>query len=196
MPTLSHDQKLEYVRLHLFNELRYLLAAAAEWFVQDQLKLEKPGYEVQVYAMDSAFLHARALFEFFVGKKSGNYYTVAEFLGSGATLPSPSYSGGWEGPLHAHLMHIQDRSRPQKLSSAGTTKDLKEMPKDFANEILRLWGEFESELEKRGDQQLKELAQQKRKEAVDAANCVVRSEVAQKHAEERGQILDPVFVLS
>jgi hypothetical protein len=83
---LNHNQKEEYIRLHLFNELRWLLNAATEWSIQKQLNLGICGYDIQVYAMDSAFLHARALFEFFVKtKNSKNHYSCRDFLG-GTTL--------------------------------------------------------------------------------------------------------------
>jgi hypothetical protein len=65
-PRLNDERKKDYIEQHLFNELRWLLAAATEWSIQNQLNLGMVGYDVQVYAMDSAFLHARALFEFVV----------------------------------------------------------------------------------------------------------------------------------
>ena len=52
----------DYLDNDLKNEIRYLLAAATEWHAQDKMNLEIPGYEVQVYAMDSTFLtHALSL---------------------------------------------------------------------------------------------------------------------------------------
>src|SRR5258707_8346556 len=108
-PPLDHKHKEEYIKLHLFNELRWLLGAATEWSLQDQLKLEKVGYNVQVYAMDSAFLHARALFEFFVQQPTKNHVSSSGFLGT--VLNSSSYENDWKRPLHTFLMHAQDRSR-------------------------------------------------------------------------------------
>lgn len=198
-PHLNHKDKEEYIKLHLFNELRWLLSAATEWSIQDQLKLEKVGYNVQVYAMDSAFVHARTLFEFFVGAKTGNHYGVAEFLGSGTTLTSASYSNNWAGPLHAFFMHAQDRSSPAPLQTSGATKDLNQMPVEFAREILRLWEEFEGRLGKSGDpgdQKLGKLARDKRQEAIENAQCVVKSTIAHQHAVEKQRSLNPVFVFS
>jgi hypothetical protein len=60
IPRLDQKQKEEYIKLHLRNELCWLLRAATEWHVQDQLNLGIDGYNIQVYAMDSAFLHARS----------------------------------------------------------------------------------------------------------------------------------------
>jgi hypothetical protein len=196
-PGLDHKRKEEYIKLHLFNELRWLLSATTEWSIQDQLNLAIVGYDVQVYAMDSAFLHARALFEFFVQPTNDNHYGSNEFLGRGAVLISSSYVDDWKGPLHRYLMHAQDRSCPAPLKSSGVEKDLNKMPVDFAHEILKLWKEFEERLggsSDAGDQKLQELGREKRKEAIRGANCVVNSTVAQQHAKERGQQLKPVFV--
>ncbi len=196
-PPLNHEQKAEYIRLHLFNELRWMLEAATEWSIQDQLKLGKVGYNVQVYALDSAILHARTLFEFLVEPTTDNHYGYNEFLDRGIVLTSGSYKHNWRGPLHIFLMHAQDRSSPVPLKSSGVEKDLNQMPVDFAQEILKLWKEFEEKLKHSGDtrnHKLKELAREKRKEAIDGAACVVNSTVAQKHAEEKGLLLKSVFV--
>jgi|SRR5882672_3334977 len=196
-PPLDHTQKEKYIELHLFNELLWLLGAATEWSIQDQLKLEIVGYNVQVYAMDSALLHARALFEFFVQSTNDNHYGCDQFLGT--VLKSDSYSGNWKGPLHMSLMHAQDRSSPRPLKSAGVEKDLNQMPVDFAREILNLWVEFEGTLDKSDeprDLRLKELAREKRKEAIERAECVVNSTVAQQHARGRHQLLKPVFIFA
>ena len=81
MVPLNFTEKENYIDRHLFNELRWLLNAATEWSIQGQLNLQICGYDIQVYAMDSAFIHARALFEFFVKKKpSKNHYSCSDFL--------------------------------------------------------------------------------------------------------------------
>jgi hypothetical protein len=198
-PPQDHQNKVKYIDLHLFNELRWLLDAATEWSIQDQLKLEESGYEVQVYAMDSAFLHARVLFEFFVTKTTNNHYGADEFLGRGIVLKSNSYETKWSGPLHAFLMHAQDRSRPVPLESSGVKKDLNQMPVDFAHEILRLWKEFEELLFQSSvpeHQELAKLARDKRQEAIKVAECVVNAPTAQQHATDKSQLLKPVFVFN
>lgn len=197
-PPLDDNGKQDYIKLHLFNDLRWLLSAATEWSIQDQLKLGVDGYHVQLYAMDSAFLHARALFEFFTKETSDNHYGSEEFLGRGTVLKSDSYKNQWANPLHKFLMHAQDRSCPARLKTSGGEKDLNRMPVDFACEILRLWEEFEEELGKTSDpaaRKLQKLAREKRKEAIENAQHVVNSPVAQRHASEKGQRLSPVFPL-
>jgi hypothetical protein len=194
-PSLDHAQKAEDIELHLFNELRWLLGAATEWSVQDQLKLEIVGYDVQVYAMDSSFAHARSLFECFVKETNNNHYGCNEFLGTNTVLPSPDYQN-WAGVLHKFFVHAQDRSSPKLLMSSGVAKHLKQMPVDFAREILRLWEEFEKMIAKSGDPRdrvLYELAREKRKEAIENARCVVNCPIAQDQAAAKGCSLKPVL---
>jgi hypothetical protein len=189
------DKKGEYIEKHLFNELRYLLAAATEWAIQEQLQFEKAGYEVQVYAMDSAFLHARSLFEFLTAKTTDNHYGYDEFLKSPLDL-SP-YTKDRMAPLHHYVMHTQDRSKPGPLTAAdGTSKDLNKMPVEFGHEILRLWRRFELALSATGDpndKKFEELAVKKREEAIKAAATVIESQVAKQHAKEKGETLKPIF---
>jgi len=195
-PPLDHPGKMKYIGVHLFNELRWLLGAATEWSIQDQLKLKIVGYDMQVYCLDSAALHARTLFEFFVGKTTDNYYGCDQFLGAGSVLKSDSYQD-WISPLHSYLMHAQDRSCPRSLNTTDGPKDLKEMPVYFAREILRLWREFEEQIGNSSDptdQELKTLAREKRKDAIEDAQCAVNSPVAQLHAALKLQQLKPVFV--
>jgi hypothetical protein len=195
-PLDNQAKKTKYIEDHLFNELRWMLGAATEWSIQEQLALGIAGYDVHVYAMDSAFLHARTLFEFFLNKTGKNYYGCDQFLN--IKLESVNYTNDWRGPLHSYLMHAQDRSSPRQLKSlSGEMKDLNKMPVDFAHEILRLWKEFEEGLGKSGnaeDQQLQKLARGKRKEAIDGALCVVNSTITQHHANCKGQTLKPAFV--
>jgi hypothetical protein len=196
-PHLDHEGKKEYLGLHLFNELRWLLCAATEWSIQNKLNLEIEGYDVQVYALDSACLHARTLFEFFVQSTTNNYYGSNEFLGS--PLISTPYKNNWKGPLHSFLMHAQDRSHPAPLQSSGAQKNLNRMPVDFAWEILRLWEEFEKKLGESSDakdHELQLIARDQRKKAIEMASSVMRSSVAKDHAKSTPEILEPIFVFS
>jgi hypothetical protein len=196
-PKFDQKTKKEYVEKHLFNELRWLLGAATEWSIQEQLKLNKVGYDVWVYALDSASLHARVLFEFFLKQTNDNHYGANEFIGM--VLQSNNYTNDWSGPLHSFLMHAQGRSNPVPLRATGTMKDLNKMPVEFAQEILRLWKEFELELIKTKtptNKILYDLAIERRKKAIQHAACVASSCVAQQHAKEMGRVLQPIFVFS
>ena len=154
-----------YLENHLQNELVWCLRAATEWHVQHELQRRIDGNHIQVYAMDSTFLHARTLFEFFtknaqVAKNpDGNYYTCDIF--GVAPLSSSLYTGDWQDILHRYIMHAQNRSRPRKLKSydnQATTKDLKDMPVDFAREVVRLWREFCQCLHSQPDRVSQQLA--------------------------------------
>jgi len=72
------DPLREAIEKDLFNELRWLLCAATEWDAYDRLigepplvpKINEPCFHLKVYTMDSAFLHARSLYEFFTATES------------------------------------------------------------------------------------------------------------------------------
>jgi hypothetical protein len=174
----AHD----YLHDHLYNELRYLLCAATEWLVQETIPDPSAGGDhVQVYAMDSAALHARALFEFFTQSTRQNHIGIDLF--GLQQLSSPSYGnrrsnpalGCWSSPLHSHLMHLQDRTVGYQLTSFdGTTmKDLNKMPVDFAREVVRLWRQFITDLQSQSNP-LATLAQTTLNDAIaDAARVVV-----------------------
>jgi hypothetical protein len=198
-PPLDTQEKIAYLRDHLSNELRWLLDAATGWAVQEQLNLRIEGFTVQVYAMDSVFVHARSLFEFFARKpaRRSNHYGVGAFVEGVTTLHSSLYHGGWSRELHRFVMHAQTRCNPTMLQTVGgTDKPLNEMPVEFANEILRLWKEFEERLNNSGDlerQQLGALAREQRLNAINGASYVVKSEIAAELAQRRGITLKPIF---
>ncbi len=173
----------DYLERHLANELHWLLRATYEWKVQADRRFGINGYHVQVYTMDSAFLHARVLFEFFTKERTGsNYYAAVDQFGLPAALVSVSYKQ-WQRPLHAHLMHAQPRDRTPPLTALdGTKKDLSEMAPDFAAEIERLWGEFAAELRTAGKLATADIADRVLVEARDQAVPVLTNEMATRPA--------------
>jgi hypothetical protein len=183
-PMTSSELKL-YLEQHLNNELQWLLRAASEWHVQHELKLEIKGYSVQVYAMDSAFLHARTLFEFFTKPTGRNYYGSDVF--QVATLSSALYTDDWVEILHAYLMHAQDRSSPRQLEGfdGSTTKDLNEMPVDFAKEVVRLWREFIKLLHASTDPDIQALA-------VPGSDCLQKAIANAAHVLSSAIVKKPV----
>lgn len=115
-------------------ELSWANRAAEEWRRQRDLNLCHPGYEVQVFAMDSTFVHCRALFEFFTDtSRSGNYHHVDELIGHQLTS---AVWDKWSDDLHKAVAHVQDRS-PRPRSARGAA--LHEMPHRLAKEVTRLW---------------------------------------------------------
>lgn len=187
----SHDKLKKHLEEHLDNELQWMLRAATEWFIQEQLHLDIDGYSVQVYALDSACLHARSLFEFFLEPKNKDFLDEP--------LKSDLYKK-WQEPLQRFLMHVFDRSKPKELVlSDGSKNDLNKMPAAFANEVLRLWEEFETKLDKSSDESRRELgrlAREKRKDAITNAKKVINSKVAQCHAAVKGKPLEAPSFLS
>lgn len=169
---------------HLENELKWLLRAATEWHVQQQIQLGEDGYHMQVYAMDSTFLHARTLFEFFTQPTTQNYYGCNAFGLS--TIPSSIYRDDWKAILHAYMMHAQDRSQPRQLKSfdGQTEKDLNRMPVDFAREVVRLWREFAVRLGSHNNADIKALRQAAEdilNGAIDEAEQVVASSFVKQY---------------
>lgn len=168
-PPMTYIDLDYYLKNHLSNEIYWLLRAATEWYAQKELNLAVDGYHVQVYSMDSTFLHARTLFEFFTKKTGVNYYGYSEYKIPPNKLVSSLYTSnltsnpiniGWDGPLHSFIMHAQDRSTPSKLKSYDglSMKDLNEMPVDFAKEVVRLWRDFVKELSLSSDASIQPLS--------------------------------------
>jgi hypothetical protein len=75
---MTQTDPREYLETHLHNKIRWLLCAATEWRVQQTINPHDSilGQHVKMYAMDSAALHARALFEFFTKPSTKNHLVV------------------------------------------------------------------------------------------------------------------------
>lgn len=166
---------------HLFDGLTYLLQAAQEWKLQQELNLNAPGYQAQVYSMDSVFLRARSLFEFFVGTSPRTYCHAQCLFGLSSQLtylkytdPDPSTGVSWEDLLHVGSIHFKNRDNPvQLLALDGTSKDLNQMVVDFAKGILDVWSGFEAELRTQGHTTLLTMAEACREKAKEDARAVV-----------------------
>jgi hypothetical protein len=188
---VSQPDPRAYLTDHLKNELWYLLCAATEWHAQEAIPDPRLGADyVQVYAMDSAALHARALFEFLTKRSTSRSNHLGLNLYGLQPIPSNRYGnrksnpadGCWCSPLHGFLMHLQDRSVTQQLKSFdGTTmKDLNKMPVDFANEVVRLWRIFVSRLANQSDP-LAPLAQSVLDDAISESAKVVANDRNARH---------------
>ena len=128
---LKPHEKSSFIRKELCHELRCLLGAATVWKAFSDAKA---GFDV-VVAMDSAFVHARCLFNFFTHKKGGYDVSVTEF---GPRVPYKSLVyEKWCEPLNRHVLHIsKGRATPNNVNSSG---HLNKQVKAFSDEILRLW---------------------------------------------------------
>lgn len=75
---MSQPDRGDYLGRHLYHELQCLLCAATEWRVQQTINPNDsiPGQHIKMYAMDSAALHARALFEFLTSNTVPNHVGI------------------------------------------------------------------------------------------------------------------------
>jgi hypothetical protein len=122
----------------LYNELRWLLSAATQWDAWDKLvegppHIKEPCHHLKVYAMDSAMLHARSLFEFFTTKKPSKDRLCWRDFGLAKPLKSKRYKALVE-PLNARLMHV-------KKNRAGR-RQVKNEVVNLARDVVELWDKF------------------------------------------------------
>lgn len=167
-----------YIKDDLYNELRWLLSAAAEW----QAAETGSDKRVIVYAMDSAFLHARSLYEFFTWIEPQRPTRRAQTrvywrtYGLQGRLVSRLYTD-WIGILHDYVMHLNDVRGSS--SNVLNGQQLNKQILIFAEDVLHLWDQFSAMPEV--SQFSTELADARRK-SVEQANSI---------AKERG--LQPLF---
>lgn len=137
-PALSTTSgRSSYVADDLYHELRCLLGAATVWRA---LRAEQAGFSV-IVAMDSAFVHARNLYNFFTLPEGGHDVSVTAF---GPASPySSATCDAWMEPLNRHVLHMsRGRLNPTNVQSGGhLTKQIE----TFAHDILRLWRLFEAD---------------------------------------------------
>jgi hypothetical protein len=132
------------------------------------------------------------------------FYGYNEF-GLNSKIKSSLYEKHWSDPLHARLMHLQSRPSSadvKRFDPDDSQKEhIKNMPVDFANEVVRMWHVFACALEGLEGDEPKVLGRRAHEilgEALDAAeavrtNAVTENQVAQLKKEEK---LDPDFVIA
>jgi hypothetical protein len=136
----------ESIEKDLLYELEYLLCAATEWEAQRVLvgeppAMEEPCHHLKVYSMDSAFAHARGLYEFFTTpektvlrneERNFNRLTWRDYSPN-AVQQSNTYDR-FRVPLHGRVMHVcKDRSGYGEIKTEVVT---------LAADILDVWGRF------------------------------------------------------
>jgi Fe-S cluster biosynthesis and repair protein YggX len=136
---MTDDQKQAFLENELYHELRCLLGSATVWQI---FKKTNAGYDV-IVAEDSAFIHARTLFEFFTSKKRNkNILRIVEF---GPSKYRSSIYATWKPSLNRHVLHLNEkRLNPNNLK---TDEHLSEQVEVFAREVLSLWKQFENDPE-------------------------------------------------
>jgi hypothetical protein len=141
------DPNLErFVSEDLYNELRWLLVSAASWTIVDA---DQPADHFRVMCMDSAFLHARNLLEFFTMSPK-----TFERLARNGKAPASCHSFGvrnvhsqvferWRPALEARVMHLRtDRPWPKNKHGNVAGTSIKGQVVSLAQEVLRLWDGF------------------------------------------------------
>jgi hypothetical protein len=139
----------EAIEKDLFNELRWLLCAATEWDAYDKLigkppqisKIAEPCFHLKVYTMDSTFLHARSLYEFFTAteesitrnERRGSTRLTWRDYSPTARQTSEKYNQFMK-PLHGRVMHLE--------KDRAVYDEIKNEVVNFAIDILRLWNGF------------------------------------------------------
>jgi hypothetical protein len=134
------------IEVDLLYELKYLLCAATEWEAQRVLvgkppKMEEPCHHLMVYSMDSAFAHARGLYEFFTTpektvlrneEKNFNRLTWHDYSPNAIQRSNPY--DAFRVPLHGRVMHVcKDRSGYDEIKNEVVT---------LAADILDVWDRF------------------------------------------------------
>lgn len=121
---MNEEELKQYIEVHVYNDLRWLLCAATEWKAQTELvdahKVKQPCFHLQVYTMDCAFLHVRCLYEFF---------TEPPQLLRNLRQKSSMYEK-FRGPLNRRLFHPLDRALAEEVKNEVT---------NLANDLLELW---------------------------------------------------------
>jgi hypothetical protein len=146
----------------LFNELRWLLCAATQWQACDQGASDTSAVpHLKVYSMDSTFLHARALYEFFTATKTSNSDRLTwKDFGLSQRINSTKYSL-LISDLHGRALHLN-----KNRSSYAAIKD---EVVNIATDILSLWDQFVSEARMRS---FKAELNDRRQLAINDANAV------------------------
>jgi hypothetical protein len=134
---MHQNQLKTKIETDLYNELRWLLCAATEWDAQQQVietdSAKQPCFHLKVYVMDSVFLHARNLYEFFTATRKRPDRLTWHDYGQPARQTSATYDR-FINALHGRGMHLgNDRS---------SYEPVKHEVLNFANDILRLWAAF------------------------------------------------------
>ena len=145
------DDALEDLRIHVCFELQSLLIAGTCWLAEERgTKPTARADYLTGLAQDSAFVHARNLFEFFTDKNENEQWLADRGLPfGGATtrkrldLPR-QHSSLWKEYRDAVMRKVFHMSSwrphaPGEPDGRGAADDLQHRAFDFAQEALRCW---------------------------------------------------------
>lgn len=168
----------------LFNELRWLLCSATEWDAYEKLvegpsRTKEPCHHLKVYLMDSAFVHARSLYEFFTNPKPQSERLSWRDYGMRGPLISKRYNR-FIRPLHGRVMHL-NKNRTGYRQIKGEVLRL-------ALDVLALWQEFS---EKSEVQPYRNLLDDRRKRAIKEATSVAEQYRRHGYKSPFGEVPEP-----
>ncbi len=166
----------KYMEEDLFNELRWLLCAATQWDAYERLVAKpfqtpgvaEPCFHLNVYTMDSAFIHARTYTSFSLPRRKQLRKIIREIkkrltwcdYNLAGRQKSKKYNEFMK-PLHGRVMHLdKDRSGYDAVKSEVV---------NFAKDILELWDGF---TKKAGIDKYAELLKKLRDDAIREARHV------------------------
>jgi|SRR3989304_6424289 len=117
----------------LFYELRLLLGAAKLCQLADEVDL---GNTIN-YFKDSAYVHARNLYNFFTKAEPGSDGSITQY--AECVISSGLYPNPWKKYLNQYVMHIRNRSGSVAVVNG---KHINMMIQDFADDIKNLWQQW------------------------------------------------------
>lgn len=124
-----------YLRGHVYNEMRFCLVAATTWSACVRTREDHGVDHLPVLAMDSAFLHARNLFEFWRGER-GNIRRVFGSDGPSSDL-YVDQEEGLKKALHRKLLHMDPDREFEPAETADDRLHLR--VEEVAHEVLTCW---------------------------------------------------------
>jgi hypothetical protein len=122
----------KYISIHLAYELKFLLVAAATWTAREHHGENRPDH-LAVMAMDSAFVHARVLYEFLTREPRSGWETKRTPHDAVASDLWAEYSA----PMHDKVLHPSPK-RPYRPTGT-TADDLHGQVLNLSRDVLRLW---------------------------------------------------------
>lgn len=152
--SLSQQECVRLIKDDLYNELRWMLVAASEWNTCEDARkngtpLQSLPNHLQVLTMDSACVHIRSLYEFFIdapGKNPRNDTAHAK-RDFGISLAPTTLHDSYIESLNKRIFHL-DIFRPAPTGRGGVpvNTDLNEKITELSKDILDLWDEFTNQL--------------------------------------------------
>jgi hypothetical protein len=124
-----------YLQGHVYNELRWLLVASTTWVAYQQRGDNLSVRHVDVMSMDSAFLHARNLYEFWRGERRHCELVFGQ-KGPESNLYLDN-DGTLRRALHRKLFHLDS---DREFEPRGTSDDtLHTRVREISDDVMEQW---------------------------------------------------------